>query len=177
VTGTITQATADKMGLAASSSAPPPSSGNVVMQRFPIQGQCYYGNTWHAPRGSGRVHEGVDVIAAEGKLLYAVVDGTISKQYWDQPGALAGNGLRVAQDNGTYFTYLHMSAFAPGIEVGTKVLAGDVIGFVGNTGSSATPHLHFEIHPGGGGAVNPYPYMKAIDDCGNTTPQYQSSFA
>ena len=177
VTGTITQETADKMGLAASTATPPPSSGNIVMERFPMQGRCYFGNTWHAPRGGGRLHKGVDIIAAEGNLLYAVVDGTITKQYWDHPGALAGNGLRVAQDDGTYFTYLHLSAFAPGIEVGTKVKAGDVIGFVGNTGSSATPHLHFEIHPGGGAAVNPYPYVKAIDDCGNTTPQYQSSFA
>ncbi len=177
VTGTVTQETADKMGLAASSAtATPPSSSSIVMKRFPLQGQCYYGNTWGAARGGGRLHEGVDMIAAEGKLLYAVVDGTITKQYWDSPGALAGNGLRVAEDNGTYFTYLHMSGFAPGIKVGTKVKAGDVIGFVGNTGSSATPHLHFEIHPGGGAAVNPYPYVKAIDACGNTTPQYQSSF-
>ena len=177
VTGTVTQETAEKMGLDASSTTLSPSSSNVVMERFPIQGQCYFGNTWHAPRGDGRLHVGVDIIAAEGKLLYAVVDGTISKQYWDQPGSRSGNGLRVAQDNGTYFTYLHMSGFAPGIEVGTKVQAGDVIGFVGNTGNSSTAHLHFEIHPGGGAAVNPYPYIKAIDDCGNTTPQYQSSFA
>jgi peptidoglycan hydrolase-like protein with peptidoglycan-binding domain len=177
VTGTVTQQTADKMGLAPASASAPPSSSGIVMKRFLVQGQCYYGNTWHAPRGNGRLHEGVDVIAAEGKLLYAVVDGTITKQYWDQPGALAGNGLRVGQANGTYFTYLHMSGFAPGIKVGTKVKAGDVVGFVGNTGSSSTPHVHFEIHPGGGGAVNPYPYIKAIDDCGNTTAQYQSSFA
>jgi peptidoglycan hydrolase-like protein with peptidoglycan-binding domain len=167
VTGTVTQETADLIGLAASDTSPPPTADTVKLDRFPIQGQCYYGNTWHAPRGNGRLHEGVDVIAGEGNLLYAVVDGTITKQYWDKPGALAGNGLRVAQDDG----------FAPGIKVGTKVKAGDVIGFVGNTGSSATPHLHFEIHPGGGAAVNPYPYLKAIDDCGNTTPQQQGSFA
>ncbi|MEM1333037.1 MAG: M23 family metallopeptidase, partial [Actinomycetota bacterium] len=107
------------------------------------------------------------------------VDGTISRQYWDQPGALAGNGVRVLADDGTgtWYTYLHMLDFAPGIEVGTKVQAGDVIGWIGNTGSSATPHLHFEIHPGGGDAINPYPYLKAIDDCDNTTPQFQSSFA
>jgi peptidoglycan hydrolase-like protein with peptidoglycan-binding domain len=174
VTGTVTQEVADKLGLAEAATS---TAVLVKLDRFPIQGQCYYGNTWHAARGNGRLHEGVDVIAREGKLLYAVVDGTITKQYWDQPGATAGNGLRVTQDNGTYFLYLHMSGFAPGIELGTKVKAGDVIGFVGNTGSSATPHLHFEIHPGGGAAVNPYPYLKAIDDCGNTTPQQQSSFA
>ena len=174
LTGTITQEVADKLGLADSDTS---TAASFKLERFPIQGQCYYGNTWHAPRGNGRLHEGVDVIAAEGNLLYAVVDGTITKQYWDRPGALAGNGLRVAQDNGTYFTYLHMSGFAPGIKIGTKVKAGDVVGFVGNTGSSATAHLHFEIHPSGGAAVNPYPYLKAIDDCGNTTPQYQSSFA
>jgi len=177
-TGTMTQATADKMGLSpASVNDTPPATSSIVMKRFPMQGQCYYGDTWHAARGNGRLHKGVDIIAAEGQLLYAVVDGTITKQYWDQPGALAGNGLRIAEANGTYFTYLHMSDFAPGIEVGVKVRAGDVIGFVGNTGSSATAHLHFEIHPGGGAAVNPYPLVKAIDDCGNKTPQYQSSFA
>jgi len=150
--------------------------GNVVLERFPVQGRCFFGDTWGAARGGGRKHEGVDVIANEGNLLYAVTDGEITKFFWDQPGALAGNGLRLTQPNGTYFTYLHLSGFAPGVKVGTEVKAGDVIGFVGNTGSSATPHLHFEVHPGGGGAVNPYPYVKTIDDCSNTTPQYQSSF-
>jgi peptidoglycan hydrolase-like protein with peptidoglycan-binding domain len=154
-----------------------PNSGvTVVLDRFPVQGRCFFGNTWGAARGGGRTHEGVDIIANEGNLLYAVTDGEITKLYWDQPGALAGNGFRLTQPNGTYFTYLHLSSFAPGIEVGTKVQTGDVIGFVGNTGSSATPHLHFEVHPGGGSAVNPYPYVKATDDCSNTTPQYQSSF-
>lgn len=146
------------------------------MERFPVQGLCFFGDTWHAPRSNGRLHVGVDIIAKEGQLLYAVVDGTISKQYWDYPGALAGNGLRLQHADGTYFTYLHMLDFAPGIEVGTKVEAGDVIGFIGNTGSSATAHLHFEIHPKGGEAINPYPYVKAIDDCKNTTPQYQQSY-
>ncbi len=156
---------------------PNSGGGSVVLARFPVQGRCFFGDTWGAARSGGRTHEGVDIIANEGNLLYAVADGTISKLYWDQPGALAGNGFRLEQANGTYFTYLHLSAFAPGITVGTTVKAGDVIGFVGNTGSSATPHLHFEIHPGGGAAINPYPYVKAIDGCSNTTPQYQSSFA
>ncbi|MEP1125742.1 MAG: peptidoglycan-binding protein [Ilumatobacter sp.] len=178
-TGVVTAQGAAILGLGSGSVGivNPGSGGNVTLARFPVQGRCFFGDTWHDARSGGRRHEGVDIIANEGKLLYAVVDGEISKQYWDSPGALAGNGLRIAQPNGTYFTYLHMSGFAPGITVGTQVKAGDVIGFVGNTGSSATAHLHFEIHPGGGAAVNPYPYVKAIDDCSNTTPRYQSSFA
>jgi murein DD-endopeptidase MepM/ murein hydrolase activator NlpD len=147
-----------------------------VVERFPVQGYCGFTDTWHAPRGEGRLHEGVDIIAATGNLLYAVADGTITTQYWDRPELRAGNGLKLTAADGTYFVYLHMSGFAPGITTGTRVTAGDVIGFVGNTGSSATPHLHFEIHPGGGGPVNPYPYVKAIDDCSDTRAQYQSSF-
>lgn len=180
-TGVVTAKGAGILGLGSGSLGivnPNPGSGDAVsLTRFPVQGRCFFGDTWGDARSGGRQHEGVDIIANEGKLLYAVVDGEISKQYWDTPGALSGNGLRVAQPNGTYFTYLHMAGFAPGITVGTQVEAGDVIGFVGNTGASATAHLHFEIHPGGGAAVNPYPYVKAIDDCSNTTPQYQSSFA
>lgn len=152
------------------------NSGPVTLERFPVQGLCFFGDTWHAARGGGRLHEGVDIIADEGKFLYAVADGEITKLFWDQPGALAGNGIRLTEPDGTYYIYLHMLSFAPGIEVGTKVEAGDVIGFVGNTGSSATAHLHFEIHPGGGAAINPYPHIKAIDDCTNTTKQFQSSF-
>jgi murein DD-endopeptidase MepM/ murein hydrolase activator NlpD len=124
-----------------------------------------------APRSGGRLHQGVDIIAARGKLLYAVVSGTISRVYVDAPGTLAGNGLRIAQDNGTYFTYLHMDTFAPGIALGTKVTAGQVIGTVGSTGNAATPHLHFEVHPAGGAAVNPYPMVKPIDACNVTAPR------
>lgn len=177
-TGIVTEKGARLLGLGSGSVGitNPNSGGSFQMERFPVQGLCFFGDTWHAPRGGGRLHVGVDIIANEGNLLYAVVDGEISKQYWDQPGALSGNGLRIAQPNGTYFTYLHMSGFAPGIKVGTQVKAGDVIGFVGNTGSSATAHLHFEIHPNGGNAINPYPYIKAMDDCTNKTPQYQASF-
>ena len=124
------------------------------------------------------VHEGVDIIATQGKLLYAVVDGTISKQYWDYPGA---TGRQRPSPRRGRRHLLHVPAperiRRGNRKVGTKVLAGDVIGFVGNTGSSATSHLHFEIHPGGGGAVNPYPYVKGMDDCQNSTAQYQSSFA
>jgi peptidoglycan hydrolase-like protein with peptidoglycan-binding domain len=171
VTGKIDATTANRLGTVKSPAPAPPSSNGISMRVFPVQGRCWFGDTWHAPRGGGRLHEGVDIIAAKGNLLYAVVDGTVSKMYWDFPGALAGNGLRIAQPDGTYFTYLHLDTFADGIEVGAKVKAGDVIGYVGNTGNSATPHLHFEIHPKGGAAINPYPLVKKIDACNVTAPR------
>ncbi len=170
-TGRLDQTTADRLGSAPAPAPPPPSSQGVSLDVFPVQGKCWFGDTWKAPRSGGRLHEGVDIIAPRGKLLYAVVSGTVSKIYVDRPGALAGNGLRIAQDNGTYFTYLHLDTFAEGIEVGTKVTAGQVVGTLGNTGNSATPHLHFEVHPGGGAAVNPYPLVKAIDACNVTAPR------
>jgi murein DD-endopeptidase MepM/ murein hydrolase activator NlpD len=138
---------------------------------FPVQGKCWFGDTWKAPRSGGRLHQGVDIIAARGKLLYAVVSGTISKVYVDSPGSLAGNGVRIAQDNGTYFTYLHMDTLAEGIELGTRVTAGQVIGTLGSTGNATTPHLHFEVHPAGGAGVNPYPLVKPIDACNLTAPR------
>jgi peptidoglycan hydrolase-like protein with peptidoglycan-binding domain len=170
-TGKLDQVTADRLGSAPAPAPTPPSSAGVSIDVFPVQGKCWFGDTWQAPRGGGRLHEGVDVIAARGKLLYAVVSGTISKIYNDAPGLRSGNGLRLAQDNGTYFTYLHMDTFAEGIVLGATVTAGQVIGTVGATGNAATPHLHFEVHPGGGAAVNPYPLIKPIDDCSNTTPR------
>jgi murein DD-endopeptidase MepM/ murein hydrolase activator NlpD len=176
-TGVTTSQGVKLLGLGSGTAQSVGSSSAFKLDRFPIQGSCFFGDTWHAARGGGRLHEGVDIIAAEGKLLYAVTDGTITKRFWDKPGALSGNGLRLTTANGTYFTYLHLLDVAPGIEIGTKVKAGDVIGFNGNTGASATAHLHFEIHPFGGAAINPYPYVKAINGCGNTTPQYQTSYA
>ncbi len=170
-TGKVDQATADRLGTVAAPAPAPTSSAGVSIDVFPVQGKCWFGDTWLAPRGGGRLHEGVDVIAARGNLLYAVVSGTISKIYTDTPGSLAGNGLRIAQDNGTYFTYLHMDTFGPGIVLGATVSAGQVIGTVGSTGNSATPHLHFEAHPNGGAAVNPYPIIKPLDACNVTAPR------
>jgi peptidoglycan hydrolase-like protein with peptidoglycan-binding domain len=165
VTGKVSDTTAAKLGLdrMAAPKAPDPSS--VTLDAFPVESPCYFGDSWGFRRGGGRVHLGVDVIAAAGTNLFAVAAGTITKVYADYPGALAGNGVRLTTADGTYFFYAHMSAVADGIKVGSKVSAGQVIGTVGNTGNSGTNHLHFEIHPKGGSAVNPYPLLKAIDAC------------
>jgi murein DD-endopeptidase MepM/ murein hydrolase activator NlpD len=148
--------------------ATPPASGTVSIAQFPVQGQCWFADTWGAPRMGGRSHEGVDIIAKSGLNLYAVDDGTLTKQVWDSPGSLSGNGWRLQRADGTYFFYAHLSAFAPGLKVGSTVKAGQIIGYVGKTGNAGSPHLHFEVHPKGGSAVNPYPTVKAVDACSIT---------
>ena len=80
--------------------------------------------------------------------------------------------LTAADGSGTYYFYAHLADFAPGLSVGSCVEAGQIIGFMGNTGNSAFPHLHLEIHPGGGSAVNPYPLLRSLGGC-KTGEQYR----
>lgn len=165
VTGVIDDTAAARLGLTAAPAPPPPTAEGVSLAHFPIQGPCHYGDTWHAPRGGGRLHLGVDLIAPVGNAIYAVADGTITQVYRDRPGSLTGNGLRLTLPDRTYFFYAHLDAIAEGIEVGTPVSAGQIIGTNGATGNAGIPHLHFEVHPRGNGAVNPYPLVRAIDAC------------
>jgi murein DD-endopeptidase MepM/ murein hydrolase activator NlpD len=139
--------------------------GLPSLQAFPMQGRCSFSDTWHAPRGGGRLHEGVDIIGARGLAIYAVVDGTITRML--SGGALSGNSIRLTAPDGTYFFYAHLDGFAAGLATGQTVRAGQVIGYNGSTGAT-TAHLHFEIHPQGGAAVNPYPIVKAVDACNVT---------
>jgi murein DD-endopeptidase MepM/ murein hydrolase activator NlpD len=131
---------------------------------FPSQGRCSFSDSWHAPRPGNRLHIGVDIIGPKGLALYAVVDGTITKMY-GADSSLSGNALRLTGADKTYFFYAHLDSFAPGITVGSTVRAGQIIGYMGSTGNSGVSHLHFEVHPGGGDAINPYPVVKAVDAC------------
>ena len=162
VTGTLTTPTAIKLGLVAAPA--------ISISVFPVQGLCSYENTWHAPRGTNRLHLGVDIIAKEGNLLYAVEDGTITKMYSTATDKLAGNGVRLTRADGTYFFYGHMQRVADGIGIGVKVKAGQVLGYLGKTGGTTTPHLHLEVHPFGGEAIDPTPVVAAVDACSVTTP-------
>jgi murein DD-endopeptidase MepM/ murein hydrolase activator NlpD len=162
VTGTLTTPTAIKLGLVAAPA--------ISISVFPVQGVCSYENTWHAPRGTNRLHLGVDIIAKEGNLLYAVEDGTITKMYSTSTDKLAGNGVRLTRADGTYFFYGHMLRVADGIGIGVKVKAGQVLGYLGKTGGTNTPHLHLEVHPFGGEAIDPTPIVAAVDACSVTTP-------
>jgi murein DD-endopeptidase MepM/ murein hydrolase activator NlpD len=135
---------------------------------FPVYGPSSFTDTFGAPRGdiSNGWHHGDDIFAPLGAPLLAVASGTVFSVGWNK---LGGNRLWLRDGQGNLFYYAHLSAFSPLAVNGNKVNAGDVVGFVGNTGDAqGTPfHLHFEIHPVGllglgyDGAVNPTSYLLA----------------
>ncbi len=133
------------------------SDGGYV---FPVGGEASFVDDYAAPRAGTGWHHGNDIFAATGTPLLAVADGTLSRV---GVNTLGGNRLWLTDDAGNSFYYAHMSAYAPAAVEGARVRAGQVIGFVGNTGQAITtpPHLHFEVHPGDGDSVNPYPYLVA----------------
>jgi murein DD-endopeptidase MepM/ murein hydrolase activator NlpD len=134
---------------------------------FPVGGPHSFSDTFGAPRMFGtayaHLHQGTDVFAASGTPLLAVERGVVIQVGSD---VLGGTKLWLVGASGTRYYYAHLSAFAEGMADGKLVAAGDVVGFVGNTGNAATTpaHLHFEVHPGGGPAVNPYPLLRIVDD-------------
>jgi murein DD-endopeptidase MepM/ murein hydrolase activator NlpD len=135
---------------------------------FPVYGPSSFVDTFGALRGdvSGGWHHGDDIFAPLGAPLLAVASGTVFSVGWNKVG---GNRLWLRDGQGNLFYYAHLSAFSPLAVNGSKVNAGDVVGFVGNTGDAqGTPfHLHFEVHPVGllglgyDGAVNPTSYLLA----------------
>jgi murein DD-endopeptidase MepM/ murein hydrolase activator NlpD len=130
-------------------------AGRLVV--CPVQGESHFTNTWGAARSGGRAHKGVDMLSARGTPTVAPVSGEVQHR----GSSLGGLSWYVYGDNGDMYYGTHLSAYE-NVGVG-HVNAGDVIGYVGDTGNArGTPHLHFEVHPGGGAAVNPYPYVAEV---------------
>ena len=135
---------------------------------FPVYGPSSFTDTFGGPRSdvSGGWHHGDDIFAPLGAPILSVASGAVFSVGWNKIG---GNRLWLRDGQGNLFYYAHLSAFTPLAVNGNKVNAGDVLGFVGNTGDAqGTPtHLHFEIHPVGliglgyDGAVNPSTYLLA----------------
>ena len=116
-------------------------------------------NSFGAPRGGGtRRHQGNDIMADHGIGIYAVNGGRITRT---GSGGLGGLSVYLWDGSNEYY-YAHLSEIS--VSSGQTVSGGQRIGSNGDTGnaSGGAPHLHFEIHPGGGGAIDPYPSLSAV---------------
>lgn len=124
----------------------------------PVGGATSFSDTWGAPRSGGRSHRGVDMFAAKGTPVVAPVGGTVRHR----DNSLGGKSFYLDGDDGHRYYGAHLDSYG----ASGRVEAGTVVGTVGNTGNArfTSPHLHFEIHPGGGSAINPTPTVRAA--CG-----------
>ena len=125
---------------------------------FPVAGPATFTNDWGYARPGGRSHQGIDLFAAMGTPVVAVADGSLFNVGHN---GLGGWRLWVRDTSGNGFYYAHLSAYSPVALEGASVTRGTVLGYVGDSGDAqgTSPHLHFEIHPGGGGPVPPYPIV------------------
>ncbi len=158
--------------------APQTESTDFVIKAFPHETSIvHFSDTWGAPRSGGRRHKGTDIMSPKGTWVVAVDDGIVEKIDWHH---LSGWNIAIRHADGWTSHYLHFNndstgtddgaggpetAFAEGIEVGDFVKAGEVIGFVGDSGNaeSGGSHTHFELHVDGR-KVNPYPYLEEAMD-------------
>ena len=148
-----------------------PGTTSIV---FPIVGTAEFFDDFGDPRGQGR-HEGMDIMAPRKALAVAAEAGKV--KFWTT-SSRAGCMLYLYGESGTTYLYIHLNndlgrtndnkgkcvpgvAYAPGLKSGQKVAAGQHIAFVGDSGDAngIHPHLHFEVHPKDGAAVNPRPFL------------------
>lgn len=144
-------------------------SGQLMLPMSPLPKCAMSKTSFGQPRPNGRVHEGIDIMASLGQEVYAVNNGVLWRQTIDGApnSTLSGNAAYVKMADGTYYFYAHLSAFAAGLAVGDPVIRGQIIGYVGDTGDAGPGnyHLHFEVHPLGGAAVNPFPLLTVPAAC------------
>ncbi|HEY5660693.1 MAG TPA: M23 family metallopeptidase [Gaiellaceae bacterium] len=160
------------LGLAAGTAgaAPPKVPDHIV---FPVVGQVQYVDDFGAPRAGG-AHQGNDLMATKKSPAVAAEAGTV--KYWTT-SRTAGCMLYLYGVSGTIYYYIHLNndltakndnrgkcvkGVAYTVRNGARVQAGQQIGYVGDSGDAdgGHAHLHFEVHPGGGKAVSPYPYLQ-----------------
>lgn len=154
-----------------------PKKSGVPTLLFPVAGATTYTDDFGDPRSDGPPHPGNDLLAAKKTPVIAVESGKV--KFWTT-SATAGCMLYLYGDSGTMYEYIHLNndvtmkndnrgkcvagtAYAKGLKDGARVTAGQQIGYVGDSGDAngIHPHLHFEVHPNGGAAVDPYPYLQS----------------
>jgi murein DD-endopeptidase MepM/ murein hydrolase activator NlpD len=134
---------------------PPASRGGSDGRACPVRGRVRIGQGWGAPRDGGRRrHHGIDLLAPAGTPLVAVADGHITRASNVERGR-GGISLWLRDRRGTSYYYAHNQRNLA--QVGQRVRRGQVVALLGSTGNArgGPPHLHLQLHPGGGPPVNP----------------------
>ncbi|CAN5191377.1 hypothetical protein BH24ACT1_BH24ACT1_09440 [soil metagenome] len=133
----------------------PEEAAVVGFGRFPVAGQANYSHDWWFPRfgPEWRLHEGTDIFAPAGTPVRAPADGRARIR----DGGLGGLSVYVIEPDGTYYFLAHLAGTAADLVDGGPVRTGQVVGFTGDSGNAAggVPHVHFEVHPRGGGPIDP----------------------
>jgi hypothetical protein len=161
--------------LAFAGSASASSSKGVPPLIFPVVGETHYIDDFGQPRAGGS-HQGNDLMAGKKSPAVAVEAGKV--KFWTTSAA-AGCMLYLYGDSGTTYMYIHLNndltmkndnrgkcvpgtAYAPDLKTGAHVAAGQLVGFVGDSGDAdgIASHLHFEVHPNDGAAVSPFRYLQ-----------------
>jgi murein DD-endopeptidase MepM/ murein hydrolase activator NlpD len=171
-------AEAEQAGAAAAEPPPPPPAVEVQSNIAdadaaklvpltelicPIAGPVTFSNDWGQPRSGWRFHSGTDLFSPGGTPNVAVASG-IARQAYSEKG---GRSVWLEADHGVHYYYAHLDGWAGEFPGGARRVAqGEAIGYTGATGNAAggAPHTHFQVHPGGGGAVNPYSIVLSV--CG-----------
>ncbi len=160
-------------GGSATAQTPPKKPPSKLI--FPVVGPTTYTDDFGDARAQGG-HEGNDIMAPRKAAAVAAESGKV--KFWTTSSA-AGCMLYLYGDSGTTYLYIHLNndlgsandnkgkcvagvSYARGLKAGARVQAGQQVGYVGDSGDAngGSPHLHFEVHPNGKGAVDPYPYLQ-----------------
>jgi murein DD-endopeptidase MepM/ murein hydrolase activator NlpD len=142
----------DRTGVA----APAPIASVNVPSRMPLDNATLtsdFGMRTHPVLGGRRNHKGIDLAQPSGTPVYATADGVVGKAEWFSS---YGNYIQIEHGGEMQTRYAHLSGYA--VAAGEQVRKGQLIGFVGSTGRSTGPHLHYEVRVAGA-AVDPTPYM------------------
>jgi murein DD-endopeptidase MepM/ murein hydrolase activator NlpD len=164
-TGVVGPRLLGRLGLQTRATAGSPAGAPAAsryLKTFPVAGPHRYSNDWGAPRGQGS-HEGIDILAERHTPIVGATDGVVAKLARQETG-LGGIYLWLRRADGVQYYYAHMQSIADGLDVGSTVAIGQVIGTVGNSGDAryGATHLHFEIRREWD-PLNPYPELVQAD--------------
>ena len=171
VTGVLAAMLVAALPVAAQEPPPVEEPPPIYQLVFPVVGEVHYTDTFGAPRSGGRTHAGIDILADKLTPVVAAADGTIGWMDAEQGGDCCAMALE--HDDGWSSWYIHLNndtpgtddglgwGFAEGITTGVHVDAGELIGYVGDSGNAedTVSHLHFELHDPDRVPVNPYPHL------------------